>query len=300
MVDEKRRWHHIAPESNLTCVLFFLRHHGLKPLLGLQVVHGQQWQATVALPKSAFEPPQSWQVLWLLGDDQLNPYLVGGLVAMNLAFSHQYWVANHPNWRTHIFQRGGPGPPTSYEWQDCLVLTLLNPFELCHFWNPFQLISDVGLFHNPSFIQMGGWGHQGPRRWVTCGTLESLCQISFANIISVISVLVIVNMSTLKKKKTVFLFPKIHPTNLGGGGSLGNPAVGSRPWCEILDQMALGWWMCFFFVFNFCILFPKISIRVFCMMMMMMIIIIIITIITIIVLMMMSPLSVFQVPQVPC
>ena len=112
------------------------------------------------------------------------------------------------------------------------------------------------MFHNPSFIQMGGWGHQGPRRWVTCGTLESLCQISFANIISVISVLVIVNMSTLKKK-TVFLFPKIHPTNLGGGGSLGNPAVGSRPWCEILDQMALGWWMCFFLCLIFVYFFPK-------------------------------------------
>ena len=24
-----------------------------------------------------------------------------------------YWVSNHPNWRTHIFQRGGEKPPTS-------------------------------------------------------------------------------------------------------------------------------------------------------------------------------------------
>ena len=25
-----------------------------------------------------------------------------------IVFSIKYWVANHPNWRTHIFQRGGP------------------------------------------------------------------------------------------------------------------------------------------------------------------------------------------------
>ena len=28
---------------------------------------------------------------------QLSPHLVGGLVAINLAFSQKYWVANHPN-----------------------------------------------------------------------------------------------------------------------------------------------------------------------------------------------------------
>ena len=37
--------------------------------------------------------------------------LVGGLVA--IFYVPIYWVSNHPNWRTHIFQRGGPGPPTS-------------------------------------------------------------------------------------------------------------------------------------------------------------------------------------------
>ena len=30
------------------------------------------------------------------------------MVAMNLAFSQKYWECHHPNWRTHIFQRGGP------------------------------------------------------------------------------------------------------------------------------------------------------------------------------------------------
>ena len=34
--------------------------------------------------------------------------LVGGDWLPFLAFSQKYWVANHPNWRTHIFQRGGP------------------------------------------------------------------------------------------------------------------------------------------------------------------------------------------------
>ena len=34
----------------------------------------------------------SWLVVWL----------------PSFLFSHQYWVSNHPNWRTHIFQRGKP------------------------------------------------------------------------------------------------------------------------------------------------------------------------------------------------
>ena len=40
--------------------------------------------------------------------------LVGGLVAMNFIFPFILGMSNHPNWRTHIFQRGGPGPPTRY------------------------------------------------------------------------------------------------------------------------------------------------------------------------------------------
>ena len=38
---------------------------------------------------------------------------VGGFVAMNFIFPILIGNVNHPNWRTHIFQRGGPGPPTS-------------------------------------------------------------------------------------------------------------------------------------------------------------------------------------------
>ena len=56
-----------------------------------------------------------------LGSSWINPfghvYLLDGFSACFLVggewlpwnlFSHSYWVANHPNWRTHIFQRGGP------------------------------------------------------------------------------------------------------------------------------------------------------------------------------------------------
>ena len=69
-------------------------------------------------------------------------HLVGGLVAINFIFpeilgilgiigninlifnmkvnwddflfSQKYWECHHPNWRTHIVQRGGPGPPTRH------------------------------------------------------------------------------------------------------------------------------------------------------------------------------------------
>ena len=39
---------------------------------------------------------ENWLVVWL-------PWIL---------FSHFCWECHHPNWRTHIFQRGGPGPPT--------------------------------------------------------------------------------------------------------------------------------------------------------------------------------------------
>ena len=40
--------------------------------------------------------------------------LVGGLVGTSILFSHINWVGNnHPNWRSHIFQRGSAHkPPT--------------------------------------------------------------------------------------------------------------------------------------------------------------------------------------------
>ena len=47
-----------------------------------------------------------------LRDPQNNGWLVVWLPS--ILFSHINWVSNHPNWRTHIFQRGGPGPPTRW------------------------------------------------------------------------------------------------------------------------------------------------------------------------------------------
>ena len=50
----------------------------------------------------AFFLRQSGNQRWLAG----KHHLVGGLVA--IFYFPIYWVSNHPNWRTHIFQRGGP------------------------------------------------------------------------------------------------------------------------------------------------------------------------------------------------
>ena len=44
----------------------------------------------------------------------LDMFLVGGLVAIFGIFPWILGVDYHPNWRTYIFQRGGPGPPTRY------------------------------------------------------------------------------------------------------------------------------------------------------------------------------------------
>ena len=45
----------------------------------------------------------------------IHPYYPNWLVVWLpfLAFSQKYWVANHPNWRTHIFQRGSNHQPVS-------------------------------------------------------------------------------------------------------------------------------------------------------------------------------------------
>ena len=38
----------------------------------------------------------------------LTLYHFHWLVVWNIFYFPIYWVSNHPNWRTHIFQRGGP------------------------------------------------------------------------------------------------------------------------------------------------------------------------------------------------
>ena len=98
----------------------------------------------------ALDPEGRWK-LWL----------VGGLVAIWIIFP-MYWVANHPNWRTHIFQRGGP---TTNQW--------------------FLLLLFLGIRHPNWRTKMcfgGGNEKQGARQWQssrksTClpGVAEDVC-----------------------------------------------------------------------------------------------------------------------------
>ena len=72
----------------------------------------------------AIKPWENWwvvflwschvNIVWLVNDGwwwlmMVNDgiYLVGGLVAMNFIFPLILGFDYHPNWRTHIFQRGG-------------------------------------------------------------------------------------------------------------------------------------------------------------------------------------------------
>ena len=71
------------------------------------------WESTMAMDTSTI----SWSGWWWLVAMNLafSQYPIYGYQYMvpSILFSQKYWVANHPNWRTHIFQRGGEKPPTS-------------------------------------------------------------------------------------------------------------------------------------------------------------------------------------------
>ena len=56
-------------------------------------------------------PTNSWQVLTYWPSAPLRPWLV----VWNMCFFHSVYSVenNHPNWRTHIFQRGTMWPPPS-------------------------------------------------------------------------------------------------------------------------------------------------------------------------------------------
>ena len=45
---------------------------------------------------------------------QIYIYIYGWWFGTSILFSHSYWVANHPNWRTPSFFRGVAQPPTRY------------------------------------------------------------------------------------------------------------------------------------------------------------------------------------------
>ena len=55
---------------------------------------------------SAWKPWWPVKIAQFFSSGSTKQKLVGGLVA--IFYFPIYWVANHPNWRTHIFQRGGP------------------------------------------------------------------------------------------------------------------------------------------------------------------------------------------------
>ena len=59
-----------------------------------------------------------WLVVWL-------PWIL---------FAHEYWVANHPNWRSHIFQRGWNHQPVIYwdEWMVNIWWTLVKLMMATH------------------------------------------------------------------------------------------------------------------------------------------------------------------------
>ena len=102
---------------------FFARHsnfHGLHgPLIIIPVEHScvvsqdepRDPGRDGTLEKRRLQDRHSGLPEWAHGDSELDasqPKLVGGLVAINFLFSQKYWEFYHPNWRTHIFQRGGP------------------------------------------------------------------------------------------------------------------------------------------------------------------------------------------------
>ena len=73
------------------------------------------WALTTMRPwRSATQKGRAdvfFSVGWINYDQQkragTSPWLVGVWLPWFL-FSHDYWEFHHPNWRTHIFQRGGP------------------------------------------------------------------------------------------------------------------------------------------------------------------------------------------------
>ena len=62
-------------------------------------------------PMGWWPPGSKAQLSW--SPTKMNG-LVGGLVAMNFIFPLILGFDYHPNWRSHIFQRGGDKPPTRW------------------------------------------------------------------------------------------------------------------------------------------------------------------------------------------
>ena len=106
--------------------------------------------------------------------EQKKQLLVGGLVAMNLAFSQKYWESHHPNWRSHIFQRGGEKPPTRPRWKKRLRKDVVTQ-QIIH-W----LVSCGEDPKSPLFVSIGfmvclkngcpKWGYLHSRKPIEIGS----------------------------------------------------------------------------------------------------------------------------------
>ena len=80
-----------------------------------------------------FQPPViSWGVRtakWSTYFDDLFIWTGSGWwFGWHVLFSQKYWEANHPNWRTHIFQRGGTQPPTRMKFMVILQFASRDEF----------------------------------------------------------------------------------------------------------------------------------------------------------------------------
>ena len=95
----------------------------------------------------------NWLVVWL-------PWIL---------FSQKYWVANHPNWRNHIFQRGGPTTNQSETraWLD----TCTTPSMICSF-KPSGLSVKILTSHIDE-----SWSH-----WTVCHVSSSIIFCKFQRI----------------------------------------------------------------------------------------------------------------------
>ena len=83
-----------------------------------------------------YRPPDSEQML--------DSSTVGGLEPWNFMTCHNYWEFHHPNWRSHIVQRGGSttnaGDPhrllTSadhhLDWRKPINIAIFVPWSLCN------------------------------------------------------------------------------------------------------------------------------------------------------------------------
>ena len=91
-----------------------------------------------------------WLVVWL-------PFL---------AFSHEYWEFHHPNWRTHIFQRGGPTTN-----QVCIGILMVS--LICHQQKPLFHVSHldtiwIRIRHGQWHIKKEREDRTSRMQWLRC------------------------------------------------------------------------------------------------------------------------------------